>query len=62
MGFAPMWRYGWSAVPFQQCSALHMMRHREQVEAAERGRDPLRPTAIIGPKPPLTCGDADFFT
>jgi hypothetical protein len=44
-----------------QGDALDVVRHREDVKAAERGRDPLRPTAIIVPKSPLTCGDADFF-
>ncbi len=37
---------------------LNVVGHREDVKAAERGRDPLRPTAIIVPKSPLTCGDA----
>jgi hypothetical protein len=37
---------------------LHVGSHREDVHDAERRRDPLRSTAPMSPKVPVTCGDA----
>jgi hypothetical protein len=39
-----------------------VVRHREEVKAAERGRNPWRTAARIGLKWPVTGEDADFVT